>query len=136
MQDPDFDIYSAQLWPAAFAAATALLSHLAEGPGSIVELGCGPGMPSLAALAAGAPHVLATDWSPLALALVVHTATQFQSERVDRLSTAKFDVFDTEALLPPGWSYLVATDMLYESPTALALGTSPLASAFTLAYAL
>ena len=79
-------------------------------------------MPSLAALAAGAAGVLATDWSKLALALPVESAARFQSERAHLLTTARFDVFDQHALVPGDWDYLVATDMLYESPTALALG--------------
>ena len=121
--DGDEDEYCAQIWPSAFAAARALVRHLSVRPGSVTELGCGPGLPSLAALAAGAPSVTATDWSPLALALTRHAADTFQPERAARLATVRLDVFGSR-VSPFGWpcDYLVAADMLYDAATAEAVG--------------
>jgi|TARA_B100000524_G_scaffold140392_1_gene70391 hypothetical protein len=39
ISDPSFDVYSAQLWPAAYAATCTLLRHLSAHPGRVVELG-------------------------------------------------------------------------------------------------
>jgi hypothetical protein len=87
----------------------------------VVELGCGPGLPSLAALKAGAPRVTATDWSRWALALVRHAADTFHPQQAACLRTACHDIFDPSAPLPPA-DYLVAADLCYEEETAEALG--------------
>ena len=123
----DGDVYAARLWPSAYAATAVLLRRLA-GSGasarSVCEIGCGPGLPSLAALAAGARAVTATDWSPLALALVAHAARGFQPARAPRLLTAQLDVFSTDAAASEllRCDYLVAADMLYDPATAEAVG--------------
>jgi|UniRef100_A0A7S4MNH3 predicted nicotinamide N-methyase len=115
------DAYSARIWPSSYAASSALLECLAAEPGSSVfELGCGPGMPSLVALAAGAGSVTATDWSPLALALTTHAAVSFQPSRAERLETLRLDIFDETSDVDAEW--LVAADMLYDSSLAEAVG--------------
>ena len=66
----EFLPYWAELWPAALALAGAL----PEVAGSrVCELGCGLGLPSLAAAARGA-EVTATDWAPEAIALLRENA--------------------------------------------------------------
>jgi predicted nicotinamide N-methyase len=58
--DDEFLPYWAELWPAGLALARALPSRLAGA--TVVELGCGLGVPSLVAATRGAA-VTATDWS-------------------------------------------------------------------------
>ena len=117
------DVYCAQVWPSAFAATFSLLRELVPGSASVIELGCGPGLPSLAALAAGAPQVTATDWSPLALALTEHAANSFQPGRAERLDALRLDIFSDAACHVMSESeVLVAADLLYDEATAEALG--------------
>lgn len=119
------DTYAATLWPSAYIAASTLLKQLGRRPAgaTVTELGCGPGLPSLAALAAGAGTVTATDHSPMALALVSRSASEFLPARTERLHTALLDVMDprTMPLLHP-CDLLVAADLLYDEATAEALG--------------
>eukprot|EP00967_Tisochrysis_lutea_P065747 scaffold85563_cov26-Tisochrysis_lutea.AAC.1 len=124
IENEEFDIYSAQVWPSSVAAATVLLRALAARTGHVCELGCGPALPSLAALAAGAERVVATDWSEYALGLAQH-ASSLQLGECGRapsaFTTAKVDVFDPEWPLPVADYYVVA-DMLYEADLASAVG--------------
>ena len=116
-------VYAARLWPSSFVAARTLLRHLAtEREAVVCEIGCGPGLPSLAALAAGARSVIAVDMSPLALSLVSHAARSYQPSRAPRLTTVQRDLLqqDGEALI--SCDYLVAADLLYDIPTAQAVG--------------
>ena len=116
------DVYCAQIWPSAVAATDALLRGLEPGT-SVIELGCGPGLPSLAALAAGAARVTASDWSPLALALTTHAANSFQAPRAKRLAARRLDIFsDEDAIVMADSEVLVAADLLYDEATAEALG--------------
>jgi predicted nicotinamide N-methyase len=104
-------------------AARTLLRHLAtEREAVVCEIGCGPGLPSLAALAAGARSVIAVDMSPLALSLVSHAARSYQPSRAPRLTTVQRNFLqqDGEALI--SCDYLVAADLLYDLPTAQAVG--------------
>ena len=115
------DAYSARIWPSSYAAASSLLKCLAAEPGSsVLELGCGPGLPSLVALAAGARSVTATDHSPLALALTTHAAASFQPGRAERLEAVRLDIFDEASDVDAEW--LVAADMLYDASLAEAVG--------------
>lgn len=120
LQCEDFDVYSAQIWPSSVAATAVLLRALAARNGRVCELGCGPGLPSLAALAAGSRSVVATDWSDFALAIVKH-ASSLQPDLQSSLSTARVNVFDPESPLPRA-DYYVAADMLYDEKLASALG--------------
>ncbi len=65
--DDEFLPYWAELWPASLALANALPGRL-DGA-SVVELGCGLGVPALVAAARGA-HVTAIDWAPAAVELL------------------------------------------------------------------
>ena len=121
IRDPTLDAYSAKLWPSAYAAAAVVLQELGAHNGAVVEVGCGCGLPSLTALKAGAPAVIALDWSRWALALVQHAANTFQPSRAERLRTRQFDILDPDAPLPAS-RYLVAADFCYEEATAEALG--------------
>jgi predicted nicotinamide N-methyase len=65
--------YWAELWPSGLALARALPTRL-EGL-RVVELGCGLGVPSLAAAARGA-EVTALDWAEDAVALLRRNASR------------------------------------------------------------
>ena len=71
---PHQNFLSTQIWPAARAAASFIEQNLptkySANHMTVCELGCGPGLPSLAAAAAGASKVIASDLEPLALELV------------------------------------------------------------------
>jgi len=76
----------------------------------IVELGCGLALPSLAAAVGGA-HVLATDWSPDAIALAGGNARRNALE----LETAIVRWSEPEALIERApWDLVLAADVLYE----------------------
>lgn len=66
--------YWARLWPSAITLAGAVLEQAEQVAGrQVIELGCGLGLPSIAAAAVGA-HVLATDYYDAALEFVRYNA--------------------------------------------------------------
>jgi predicted nicotinamide N-methyase len=69
--------YWAELWPSGLALAQALPAGLAGR--SVVELGCGLGVPSLVAAARGA-QVTAVDWAADAIALLRDNAARNRLE--------------------------------------------------------
>lgn len=123
------DVYGACLWPSSYVAARNVVEEVGRRCGTervrVVELGCGPGLPSLAALAAGANEVLACDWSPLALDLVACAALDHQALRASCLRTERSNLL-SDAPMP--WepcdpqTVLVCADLLYEAATARAVG--------------
>src|SRR3954453_14928359 len=60
--------YWAELWPSGLALARRIAGRALRGARTL-ELGCGLGLPSMAAALAGG-RVLATEWSPGAVALL------------------------------------------------------------------
>src|SRR4051812_23309300 len=66
-EEDEFLPYWAELWPSGVALARAIATRSLK-RASVLELGCGLGLPSLAAALAGG-RVLATDWSPAAVEL-------------------------------------------------------------------
>ena len=64
----EFLPYWAELWPSGVALARRVAARALKGA-RVLELGCGLGLPSLAAALAGG-RVLATDWSPQAIELL------------------------------------------------------------------
>src|ERR687897_2807849 len=92
----EFLPYWAELWPSALALARAVARRPLTGRRTI-ELGCGLGLAAIAAAVAGA-RVLATDWSPDAVAITARNAERNGAE----LATALFrwDA-DPRALGPP-----------------------------------
>ena len=75
-----------------------------------LELGCGLGLPSIAAARAGG-RVLATDWSPDAV-----FATAANAARNDvRLETLECSWAEPDAIVERGpWHLVLASDVLYE----------------------
>lgn len=117
------DAYCAEVWPSAYAASEALISHLSRGGcRGVIEMGCGPGLPSLTALAAGAVSVRATDWSPLALSLTQHAANTFQPTRAPQLRVELHDIHADYSLPSSAGHLIVAADLLYDQETAHSLG--------------
>ena len=101
--------YWAVLWRSGVALAAGLDSEDLTAV-RVVELGCGLGLPSLAAARAGAT-VLATDQSADALALLGQNARANECS----VSTLRLDWSDPEPLLARGpFDLVLAADVLYE----------------------
>ena len=103
------DALSTQLWPSARIAA-GLVADAA--PASMVEIGCGLALPSLAAARAGV-SVLATDRDAVALDFVSAAA---EDQNID-IATQVFDVEDASTALPPG-DLVVLADVFVTDPVA------------------
>jgi predicted nicotinamide N-methyase len=105
----EFLPYWAELWSSAVALAhdVAARSLRAE---RVLELGCGLGLPSIAAALAGG-RVLATDWAPQAI-----RATRENAERNGvAIETAVVAWDAPDAIVERGpWRYVLASDVLYE----------------------
>ena len=99
----EFLPYWAELWPAGLALARALPADISGS--SVVELGCGLGVPSLVAAARGG-RVTATDWAADAIELLRRNAARnglaLDAMRADwRTFDGRFDL-------------VLAADLLYE----------------------
>ncbi len=105
----EFLPYWAELWPSALALARVVARRPLTGRRTI-ELGCGLGLPAIAAAAAGA-RVLATDWSPDAIAM---TARNAERNGV-ALETALLRWDAAPEPLGPPWPLVLASDLLYEA---------------------
>jgi predicted nicotinamide N-methyase len=105
----EFLPYWAELWASAVALAHDVSLRSLRGKRTL-ELGCGLGLPSIAAARAGG-RVLATDWSPDA---VLATAANAQRNDV-RLETLECSWAAPAALAERGpWDLVLASDVLYE----------------------
>ncbi len=105
----EFLPYWAQLWPSGVALARAVAARAPAGR-SVLELGCGLGLPSIAAALAGA-RVLATDWSADAVAFTAANA----SRNGAALRTAACSWTEPEPMLAQApWDLVLAADVLYE----------------------
>ena len=125
------DPYGAVLWPAAWAVANYILStaklrdNLASL--SILELGTGTGLVSIATAMTGAKRVLATDYEPLALSLTNYAATLNFERTISTggrplaIETRLLDLCDFETPLPTEFDVVVAADIMYEPKTGIAM---------------
>jgi predicted nicotinamide N-methyase len=109
LEEGEFLPYWAQLWPSGVALARAIAGRALKGA-RVVEVGCGLGLPSLAA-ARGGGRVLATDWSP--------TAIELLQDNADRngvtLEAQVVSWTDPAALLARApFDIVLAADVLYE----------------------
>ena len=106
----EFLPYWAELWPSGLALAREVASRPLAGA-RVLELGCGLGLPSLAAALAGA-DVLATDWARDAVALLDRNADRNGIP----LETAAVSWTAPEPLVERGpWDLVLAADVLYEA---------------------
>ncbi|KAG7355077.1 methyltransferase type 11 domain containing protein [Nitzschia inconspicua] len=119
------DPYGAVLWPAAWATANFLLTkpnfinNLSSM--SVLELGTGTGLVSLAVAMAGARRVLATDYEPLALSLVDYAAKNLENSIQIPIEKQLLDLCDLGTPLPKGFDLVVAADIMYEPKTGMAM---------------
>lgn len=108
-ESDEFLPYWAELWPSGVALAREVAPRALRGA-RVVELGCGLGLPSLAAARAGG-RVLATDWAAPALDLLRDNAARndahLELTRVDWTEPG-----DLVARAP--FDLVLAADVLYE----------------------
>jgi predicted nicotinamide N-methyase len=105
----EFLPYWAELWPSSVVLAGVVAALRTDGL-AVVELGCGLALPSIVAALGGA-RVLATDWSPEALAYVERNARANGA----KLETAHVAWADADALVDAGpFDLVLAADVLYE----------------------
>jgi predicted nicotinamide N-methyase len=105
----EFLPYWAELWPSSLALAHAIGGRALRGARTL-ELGCGLGLASIAAALAGG-RVLATDWSPGAVAM-----TETNAERNGAwLETLVCSWTSPEPLIERApWDLIIGSDLLYE----------------------
>lgn len=108
--------YWAELWPSSLALARALAGRALRGARTL-ELGCGLGLPSIAAALAGG-RVLATDWSPQAVAITAANAAR-NGAALETLECSWTEPAPLLARAP--WDLVLASDVLYEARNADAL---------------
>jgi predicted nicotinamide N-methyase len=108
--------YWAELWPSALALARTVGVRALHGARTL-ELGCGLGLPAIAAALAGG-RVLASDWSPDAVAMTARNAER----NAARLDTLVCSWTAPEPLIDRGpWRLVLASDVLYEARNGEAL---------------
>ncbi|HWM07862.1 MAG TPA: methyltransferase [Solirubrobacteraceae bacterium] len=101
--------YWAELWPSSLALARTIAGRALRGARTL-ELGCGLGLPSIAAALAGG-RVLATDWSPAAIELTAANAERNEAA----LETLVCSWTEPDPLLERApWDLVLASDVLYE----------------------
>jgi predicted nicotinamide N-methyase len=105
----EFLPYWAELWSSAVALAHDVSLRSLSGRPTL-ELGCGLGLPSIAAALAGG-RVLATDWSPDAV-----SATAANAERNGvQVETLQCSWAEPEPIVDRApWPLVLASDVLYE----------------------
>ena len=106
----EFLPYWAELWPSSLALARAVGVRALRGARTL-ELGCGLGLPSIAAALAGA-RVLATDWSSEAVAMTAANAER-NGAAVETLVCSWTEPEPLLAHAP--WDLVLASDVLYEA---------------------
>jgi predicted nicotinamide N-methyase len=107
--EDEFIPYWAELWPSARALARWVGDRTLRGA-RVLELGCGLGLPSVAAALAGG-RVLATDWSADSVDFTRRNAVGNGAT----LEAAVMPWDDTEALVAAGpWDLVIGSDLLYE----------------------
>ena len=108
-ENEEFLPYWAELWSSAVALADDVARRSLRGA-SVLELGCGLGLPSIAAALAGG-RVLATDWSHDAVRATAANAAM--NDVVVETARVAWSVPDALLERAP-WRYVLASDVLYE----------------------
>ena len=124
IDEEDFDRderlpYWAELWPSAIALARHLQEEDLTGMRTI-ELGCGIGLPTVAALGRGA-DALATDHYEAALDFVRHNARINGAPEPRTALLEWHEPEDSREVLAGSFDLVFAADVLYERPNAVAL---------------
>jgi predicted nicotinamide N-methyase len=123
------DPYGAVLWPASLAIASYILTNVNVRDQTVLELGAGTGLVSLAACGAGALSVTATDYESIPLQLLEFAAAYLNPALdidMDRqLHCQLLDLCDTTAPLPAA-AWVVAADIMYEPVTGRAVAVRAL----------
>jgi predicted nicotinamide N-methyase len=105
----EFLPYWVELWPSGLGLARAIGGRALRGA-RVIELGCGLGLPSIAASLAGG-RVLATDWSAHAVAVAVENARRNGVE----LEADVASWYAPDEIVERGpWDLVLAADVLYE----------------------
>ena len=108
-ESDEFLPYWAELWPSGLALAREVAALDLSGR-RVLEVGCGLGLPAIAAALAGA-DVVASDWSEEALAFAALNAR----ENGVALRTLRCSWASAEPLFDGGpWDLVLAADVLYE----------------------
>jgi predicted nicotinamide N-methyase len=111
--EEEFLPYWAELWPSGLALARHVAVRELSGM-RVVELGCGLGLPALAAALRGA-EVLATDWAEDAIELLRRNAERNGAF----LRVARVRWSEPEPLLRAApWDLVLGADLLYEARNA------------------
>ena len=111
--EEEFLPYWAELWPSGLALARHVAGLELAGR-KVLELGCGLGLPSLAAALRGA-DVLATDWAEDAIELMRRNAERNGA----LLGVARVRWSEPELLLRAApWDLVLGADLLYEERNA------------------
>ena len=112
--DDEFLPYWAERWPSGIALAEHVAARDDLRGRRVLEIGCGLGLPSLVAARLGA-DVVATDWSPDAIALLERNA----SRNGLPVTAVPADWRDTDAIVSLGpFDLVLAADVLYEARNA------------------
>lgn len=111
-EDDEFLPYWAELWPSGLALARYVAQHGLAGV-HVLELGCGLGLPSLAAAHVGA-DVVATDWASEALELLAQNAA---TNGLDVETTLR-SWTDSGTTSVGSFELVLAADVLYEERNA------------------
>lgn len=117
------DPYGSVLWPAAYAVAAKIM----EDPSykstlrstTVLELGTGLGLVSLALSLAGAKRVIATDYEEIPLRLMEYAAKNLNGV-TGQIEYSLLDMRDYESKLPTA-DLVVAADIMYEPKTGIAM---------------
>lgn len=105
----EFIPYWADLWPSGVALARYVAALDLSGS-RVLELGCGLGLPSLAAACGGA-DVTATDWAPAAVALLRRNALRNGLQL--RAKPLRWE--ERRAIAGETFDLVLAADVLYEA---------------------
>ena len=107
-EDQEYPPYWAELWPSGVELAYAVAEEVRPGA-SVLELGCGLGLPGIAAALAGG-RVLATDRSRDAIAFTRENARRSGAD----LATAQCSWTPGDRLVDGGpWDLVLGADVLY-----------------------
>jgi predicted nicotinamide N-methyase len=114
--EEEFLPYWAELWPSGLALARHVAARALRGS-RVLELGCGLGLPALAAALGGA-DVLATDWAEDAIELLRRNAER--NGVFVRVARVRWS--EPEPLLRAApWDLVLGADLLYEARNAAQL---------------